>query len=217
MRIVSYLLILLILASCGNRDINNAMYANEDQKLPYLGQYQLVESNGKTDTIHHTVGEFKLVNQDSMEISNQDVEGKIYVADFFFTSCPTLCPKMKTQMLRVYDSTLNDPDVLILSHTIDPEYDSVAVLKGFADQLGVTSDKWHFLTGKKEDIYKLGQTSYMVTAIEDPTEPGGYIHSGAFLLVDKEGRIRGVYDGTNPVEVNDLLKDLKKLQKEHES
>lgn len=196
--------------------MHGAMYADQDQKLPYLGQYQLIDKDdGTVDTVKHTVGEFKLVNQDSLIISNEDVKGKIYVADFFFTSCPTLCPKMKTQMLRVYDSIQDDNDVLILSHTIDPEYDSVALLKDFADQLGVTSDKWHFLTGKKEEIYKLGQTSYMVTAIEDPTEPGGYIHSGAFLLVDKEGHIRGVYDGTNPVEVNDLLKDLNNLKKEN--
>lgn len=215
MRIASFLLLIIIFSCSRSGDFDNDMM-DQNKPLPYLGQPQLVDmENGKTDTIYHKIGDFKLINQDSVEVSNKDVEGKIYVADFFFTSCPTLCPKMKTQMLRVYDSIQDDPNIIILSHTIDPEYDSVAVLKAFADQLGVTSEKWHFLTGKKEDIYKLGQTSYMVTAIEDASEPGGYIHSGAFLLVDGKGHIRGVYDGTNPVEVNDLMKDLRKLQKEN--
>ena len=215
MRIINFFIAFLFFTSCSsNEDVSDE---RENMPLPYLGQYAIEEQeNGIIDTIYHQVGDFALVNQDSMEISKKDVEGKIYVADFFFTSCPTLCPKMKTQMLRVYDSIQDDKDVLILSHTIDPEYDSVAVLKEFAEQLGAKSDKWHFLTGNKDEIYKLGQTSYMVTAKEEPNEPGGYIHSGAFLLVDKDGHIRGVYDGTDPVEVNDLLKDLKILQQEYE-
>lgn len=216
MRIISLLLLALLSSACGNTSDDKKYEGNSrGEELPYLGQYKLVENNeGSNDTLYHKVGDFKLVNQDSVEISNEDVEGKIYVADFFFTSCPTICPKMKAQMLRVYDSIQDEPDVLILSHTIDPEYDTVALLKKFSEQLGVTDDKWHFLTGNKDDIYKLGQRSYMVTAIEDPAEPGGFIHSGAFLLVDRQGHIRGVYDGTDPVEVNDLIKDIKRLKRE---
>ena len=213
MRIVSILL--LILFGCGSASNERGYNDNINQKLPYLGQYELVDNEeGGTDTIHHKVGDFRLLNQDSMVITNKDVEGKIYVADFFFTSCPTICPVMKTQMLRVYDSVRNDPGILLLSHTIDPEYDTVAVLKEFSRQLGVSSDKWHFLTGDKDEIFKLGQTSYMVTASEDPAEPGGFIHSGAFLLVDRQGHIRGVYDGTDELEVNDLIWDIKRLKGE---
>ena len=138
------------------------------------------------------------------------------MADFFFTSCPTICPVMKAQMLRVYDSIQNKPDVLILSHTIDPKHDTVAVLKEFADRLGVESSKWHFVTGEKDDIYKIGQTSYMVSASEDPAEPGGYIHSGAFILVDKERRVRGLYDGTKPDQVDRLINDIDVLLQEYE-
>jgi len=183
----------------------------EEKALPYLGRHDYQEN----DTIYHTIGDFKFVDQDSNWVSQNTFEGNIYVADFFFTSCPTICPIMKTQMLRVYDSTQNMEDVKLLSHTIDPEHDTVAVLKEFADRLGVESEKWHFVTGQKEDIYEIGQTNYMVSAVEDPTEPGGFIHSGAFVLIDKEKRVRGVYDGTKEDQVNRLIKDISVLRKEY--
>jgi protein SCO1/2 len=121
---------------------------------------------------------------------------------------------MKSQMLRVYEATREMPDVLILSHTIDPEYDTVALLRDFAARLGVQSQRWHFVTGVKDSIYKIAQTSYFATALEDKTEPDGFIHSGAFLLIDRQGRIRGKYDGTKEVEVNRLIIDIKKLRRE---
>ena len=121
---------------------------------------------------------------------------------------------MKAQMHRVYKEIEDDPEVLIVSHTIDPEYDTVGLLKDFAERLGVESDKWHFLTGNKDSIYYLAQTSYFVTAMEAEAEPDGFIHSGAFLLIDKRGRIRGKYDGTNESEVGQLLKDIETLKKE---
>lgn len=182
----------------------------KEQRLPIFGEKDVVGS----DTIYHTIGNFSFVNQDSSIITNETVEGKIYVADFFFTSCRTICPIMKTQMLRVYETFKNDPEVLIISHTIDPEYDTVALLHDYADRLGAESDKWHFLTGNKDSIYYLAQTSYFVTAMEDQSEPDGFIHSGAFLLIDKKGRIRGKYDGTREEEVNRLLGDIEKLRKE---
>jgi protein SCO1/2 len=137
------------------------------------------------------------------------------VADFFFTSCRTICPKMKTQMLRVYDSIQSMPDVLILSHTIDPEHDTVALLHDFAERLGVSSAKWHFVTGEQDKIFQIAQTSYFATAMADATEPDGFIHSGAFLLIDKERRIRGKYDGTLEEDVNRLIVDIKRLHKEY--
>lgn len=168
-----------------------------------------------TDTIYHTIANFKFVDQDSATVTNETFKGKIYVADFFFTTCRTICPIMKTQMKRVYDSIQNDPDVLILSHTIDPEYDTVALLKDFAARLEVKSSKWHFVTGEKDAIYEIAQTSYFATAMEDKTEADGFIHSGAFLLIDKDKRIRGKYDGTKPDDVNRLLVDIRKLEQEY--
>lgn len=178
--------------------------------LPIFGN-RVIE-NG--DTVYHTIAPFSFVDQDSMVITKSTVLGKIYVADFFFTSCRTICPIMKTQMMRVYDATKEMDDVLLLSHTIDPEYDTVALLHDFAERLGVESSKWHFVTGQKDSIYKIAQTSYFSTALEDKTEPDGFIHSGAFLLIDKLGRIRSKYDGTKEIEVNKLIADIKKLRHE---
>jgi protein SCO1/2 len=189
-----------------------------NDKLPIMGRQKIVQKEvaGKMvfDTLDHTVAKFSFVNQDSVWITNTSFKNKIYVADFFFTSCPTICPKMKKQMLRVYDKYENIDQLMILSHTIDPTHDNVAVLKDFSDALGVSSDKWHFVTGDEDTIYELGEKSYMVTTGEDATAAGGYIHSGAFLLVDNLGRIRGVYDGTEEDQVTMLLNDIDLLLKE---
>jgi protein SCO1/2 len=176
--------------------------------LPIYGERKVVG----TDTVYHTIAPFSFVNQDSAEVTRETFRGKIYVADFFFTSCRTICPLMKTQMLRVYEATAAMPDVLILSHTIDPLHDDVAKLHDFADRLGATSDRWHFVTGQKDSIYQIAQTSYFATAMEDKTEPDGFIHSGAFLLIDPQGRIRGKYDGTTEQDVNRLIGDIKRLR-----
>lgn len=184
--------------------------SDTDRRLPILG----TRSFNGTDSVYHTIAPFRFVDQDSATITNSNFTGKIYVTDFFFTSCRTICPIMKLQMLRVYEATADMPDVLILSHTIDPEWDTVALLHDFAQRLGVESRRWHFVTGVKDSIYKIAQTSYYATAMEDRTEPDGFIHSGAFLLIDRKGRIRGKYDGTNEADVNRLVSDIKKLRRE---
>jgi protein SCO1/2 len=192
----------LLFASCAEK---------KEAALPVFGEKEVQGG----DTIYHTIADFKFVDQDSAFVTNETFKDKIYVADFFFTSCRTICPIMKTQMLRVYDSIQNDPDVLLLSHSIDPEYDTVGLLHDYAERLGVKSDKWHFVTGSKEDIYKIAQTSYFATAMEDKAEPDGFIHSGAFLLIDKDKRIRGKYDGTKEEDVNRLLAEIQRLKKEY--
>jgi protein SCO1/2 len=191
-----------------------------EEKLPVLGRksVQEVMLNGtKTyDTTFHTIADFAFINQDSVEVSNETFKDKIYVADFFFTTCPTICPIMKTQMLRVYERYKDNDQVMFLSHTIDPDYDTVALLHDFAERLGVSTSRWHFVTGDKEAIYDIGQNSYMVTAMEDEDEPGGYLHSGAFILVDKDRKIRGLYDGTNEDQVNRLINDIPRLLQEYD-
>ena len=193
-----------------------ALACNEAKKEEGLKIYGRTEITDDGDTIYHKIADYKFVDQDSNFVTPETFKHKIYIADFFFTSCPTICPKMKTQLLRVYEKYQNNPEVGILSHSIDPTHDTVAVLHEFAERLGVSSDKWHFITGDKEDIFKIGQTSYMVSANEDPNEPGGYIHSGAFILVDKERRVRGLYDGTLPEAVDKLMNDIDILLKEYE-
>ncbi|MFO7822363.1 MAG: SCO family protein [Cyclobacterium sp.] len=189
------------------------------EKLPILGNRHVEETtvNGelKADTVYHKIADFQFVNQEGDTVTHRDVAGKIYVADFFFTSCPTICPVMKKEMLRVYEEFKDQPNFKILSHTIDPEYDTVALLKDYAARLGIeNADTWNFLTGDQEKIFEIGQTSYLTTAMSDKNEPGGFLHSGAFLLIDTQGRIRGVYDGTKATQVNQLIKDIPKLLNE---
>ncbi|AFL82677.1 uncharacterized protein SCO1/SenC/PrrC [Belliella baltica DSM 15883] len=187
-----------------------------EKELPILGNWHVdqVEKEGKTvqDTVYHKISDFSFINQEGKEISNLSTAGKVYVADFFFTTCPTICPIMKTQMLRVYEKFQNESKFLILSHTLDPEHDTQELLKDYAAKIGVENDQtWHFLTGDQEKIFEIGQTSYLTTAMEDKLEPGGILHSGAFVLVDQQGRIRGVYDGTKEVQVDRLINDIPKL------
>ncbi|MGB3588238.1 MAG: SCO family protein [Tunicatimonas sp.] len=168
------------------------------------------------DTVYHQIANFAFVNQDSSKITPATFEDKIYVADFFFTSCPTICPIMKKEMLRVYEEFKDNEQVAILSHTIDPEYDTVGLLHDYAQRLGVDSDTWHFVTGNKDEIFDIGLKSYMVTAMEDEEAPGGRIHSGAFILVDKQRRIRGTYDGTVTEQVDVLINDIRRLLQKEE-
>ena len=183
----------------------------KNQELPILGRHEFVDTPTGTDTIYHTVSSFRFLNQDSVLIANVDFTDKIYVADFFFTSCPSICPLTTAQMLRLYDEFKDDDRVLLVSHTIDPEYDDIKVLSDYANRLDVTSEKWHFLTGNKEEIYQMAQTSYYVGVREEERAPGGFEHSGAFVLVDQQGRIRGMYDGTVPEKVDQLMKDMNLL------
>lgn len=183
---------------------------NSSRKLPIMGERDFV--NG--DSVYHTIPDFSFVNQDSSIITNKTYEGKIYVADFFFTTCPTICPVMKKQMLRVYEKYKENPKVGILSHTIDPRHDSVKVLKEYATQLGISGKMWNFVTGEKAKIYEIGEKSYYVTAGEDSTAAGGIIHSGAFILVDTKRRVRGIYDGTKETDVTKLIKDMEVLLNE---
>lgn len=158
---------------------------------------------------------FTLVDQDSNSITKATFEGKLFVTDFFFTSCPSICPIMASQMLRVYEQFEGEEDLLFLSHSIDPKRDSVDVLKAYADKLGVSSDRWHFVTGSKDRIYSLAE-EYMVTAFPDESVPGGYEHSGYFILVDKEFQVRGFYDGTVAEEVDELMGDIEWLLENEE-
>ncbi|SMD32107.1 protein SCO1/2 [Reichenbachiella faecimaris] len=205
-----FLFITLLITSCDQPYGKN--------ELPIMGRKKIVERevDGKVvmDTLDHRIADFAFYDQDSSLITNETFKNQIYISDFFFTSCPTICPKMKKQMLRVYTKFEENSNVSLLSHTIDPRHDNVEVLHDYAEALGVKSSKWHFVTGDEDTIYKLGEKSYMVTAGEEVDAPGGYIHSGAFLLIDDQRRIRGVYDGTMEEQVDILLSDVDLLLKE---
>lgn len=198
---------------------NACKFNSSDKKtLPIYGNRQPVTKvvNGQTvtDTVYQTIPPFKFVNQYGDSISDKNLDGKIYVADFFFTSCPSICPIMQRNMLNVYNAFKDANDVKILSYTIDPKYDSVKVLKKYADKLGVTGNMWWFLQGKKEATYQLAEKSYLVAVSQDSTVAGGYVHQGYFVLIDKQKRVRGSYDGTVPQQVSQLIEDIKTLKAE---
>lgn len=203
---------LLVLASACKFDGPSA------GKLPIYGNRTPVTKtvNGQTvtDTIYQTIPDFKTVNQYGDSISSKNLNGNIYVADFFFTTCPSICPVMHRNMLNVYQAYKNDKDVKIISYSIDPKHDSVKVLKKYADKLDITGNTWWLLQGKKEEIYKLSE-SYLVRKPEEDAKQL-FIHDGYFILVDKQKRIRGTYDGTVPEQVNHLIADIKTLKAEPE-
>jgi protein SCO1/2 len=200
MKSLSVLLVFCFIFSCSPKS----------EKLPLLGNPTII----KNDTIYPIIADFSFINQDSLIITNATFKDKIYVAEFMFLSCPTICPKMHVELSKVNAYFINNPNVLFLSHTIDPERDSVERLKEYSDNNKINSKKWFFVTGVKDSIYNIATKSYYATAYKDEKEPGGYVHSGGFLLVDKNKHIRGVYDGTNPKETNRLIRDIKILLKE---
>lgn len=187
--------------------------------LPVLGEPTIAarQQDGKTvsDTIYPAVPPFSFTDQDSLPVNEKSFAGKIYVADFIFLSCPNICPKMTTEMTKVYRSFKTDDRVYFLSHTIDPEDDSIPRLKAYAASLEVSSPKWRFVTGSQDTIYHLAEKGYFSTAYKDSTAPGGFVHSGGLLLVDKQRHIRGVYNGTEPKETDRLINDINILLKEN--
>lgn len=179
------------------------------EKLPYLGNHIKEIENGQSVVKEYfTIPYFELINQDSIVITNNTFKDKIYVADFIFLSCPTICPIMNKELKRVYEVFKDNEDISFISHTIDPDNDSISVLKMYSEHLGVNSNKWHFLYGEKQIIYDLAESGYFSKAYKDSEAPGGYVHSGGFILVDKNRHIRGVYDGTSKQDVDRLIKEI---------
>lgn len=175
----------------------------EQERLPILGE-KLIEG---TDTIFHTIPDFTFTNQEGQEVTPTTFENKIYVVDFFFVSCPTICPVVKAQMLRVLEAYKDEDRLVFLSHTIDPKRDNVDRLKKYADNLGVSIPKWHFVTGEKEKLHGIA-SSYFSIAYEDESAPGGFDHSGRLILIDQNKHIRSYCDGTDPESVNQFIKDI---------
>jgi protein SCO1/2 len=186
--------------------------SNQNTVLPILGIPE-IQQNG--DTIYHTIPAFKFVDQDSNIVTKETFKGKVYVADFFFTSCPSICPVMTRQMKRIYDRFENENRLMFISHSIDTRHDSVPVLKAYADRLNIDDAKWKFITGDKTEIYAIAN-DYFNVAYEDEDAPGGYDHSGKLILVDPNGHIRSFCEGTDPEAVDQFMKDIDNLLDEVE-
>lgn len=173
---------------------------------------------GKTtkDTVYHTIRDFSLISQTGDTITQKDLFDKIYVADFFFTTCQGICKDMATQMHRIQDKFKGYNGFAILSHTVNPKNDTLAVIRSYAERVNADPATWLICTGERDEIYSLGIESYKLPAQEDAMAPGGFLHSEYFVLVDKDKRIRGFYDGTKTHEVNKLIEDIKVLMAEYQ-
>ena len=205
-KLLYFAIISIVLQSCSNQS---------DSKLPILGNREPVEKivDGKTvvDTIYQTIQPFSYFNQDSILVTEKDFDGKIYVADFFFTSCNTICPIMHRNMLDVYKKFKDNPKVKLLSHSIDIKYDLPSRLKIYATKLGIEGNQWDFVHGSRDSIFNIAAKNYLVSAFEDSTDPQGLVHQGWFILVDTKKQLRGAYDGTKADQVKLLMEDMDKL------
>ena len=179
---------------------------------PSMVNPELVDSTLVYVKKYHSIADFKLINQNGDTISQADYADKIYIADFFFTSCPTICPVMTANMADIQQIIKGDDEVMLLSHSVTPEIDSVPQLKRYALEKGVIDAKWNLVTGDKKQIYELARKSYLAVLTDGDGGPYDMIHTENFILVDKERRIRGFYDGTSSEEVAQLLEDLKVLK-----
>ena len=178
--------------------------------------FKLVDSSLQHIKKFHKISNFNLVNQNGNNISQEFYHNKIYVADFFFTTCPSICPIMTNNMLKVQEKIKNDPNILIVSFSVDPKTDSVAQLKRYAKEKGVDDLKWNLLTGDKRQIYDLARKSFFVAEIDKDSDSNDIIHTENFVLVDPDKRIRGFYDGTNLDEIKNLISDLSLLKGEYQ-
>jgi len=201
---IKYLLGGLLLCLCACK--------SEQTELPIYGQTEIID----TDTILHEIPAFQFTNQDSVPITNATLADHIYVSDFFFTSCPSICPKVKKQMLRIYDKFEASELLKLVSHTMDPKRDTPEALRIYASNLEVDTDKWMFLTGDKDELFEIAD-DYFIAVIEDESVPGGFDHSGKLILVDKDRHIRAFCEGTDPDDVTAFMKDIEWLIQSYEN
>lgn len=195
---------ILFIAGCGK------------ESLPYLGPKFPVDATGK-DSIIHTIGDFSFTNQDGKTITRADYNGKIWVADVFFTSCPGICPKLTDGFTKIQEAFKDNPDFMLLSITVDPEADSVQVLADYASQHGAINGKWNMVTGNKKALYEFANKQFFFKAFEGEDGELGFVHDQDYRLIDKEGRLRGQwhYDGTNPAMVDKIIEDINILNSEY--
>ncbi|MFK7932544.1 MAG: SCO family protein [Saprospiraceae bacterium] len=188
------------------------------ERLPYYHEASFTPqwlTPAEIPDTFHRVSPFRLVNQMGDTITEKTFADKIYVTDFFFTSCPGICPKMMNNMHAIQDEFIHDKEVLLLSHSVTPRYDSVAVLKAYAESNAIDESKWHLVTGEQLDIYKLGRKDYFVEeSLGEEKEIDEFLHTENFVLIDKNRHIRGIYNGLNMTSVNQLIADIKTLKKE---
>ena len=196
-RILPFLVLVSLILAC----------SQDKGPLPYIGFHEY-EGN---DTLYHQIPDFEFINQDGEAINNESFQDLIYIADFFFVNCPSICPKVTQQMLRIHDRYKNDPRLELVSYTLDPKRDTILSLASYADKIGVKSEKWHFLRSAEQDVVMEIADEYYVPAFVDPQAPGGFDHSGKLMLIDKNRHIRGFAEGTDPESVTKFFGTIDQL------
>lgn len=214
---IKYINLFLLLVATGVFVYAFFVYDNDKpiRYLPIYGEKTYESKNGKTDTTFHTIRDFSFINQDSQTVTQKDFDGSVYVTDFFFTTCHTICPVMSTQMERVAEKFMGNMEVKFLSHTVDPEIDTVGQLKRYSIKHNADPKQWMFVTGDKKDLYGIARQSYLLDAEQGDGGPDDFIHTQNFALIDKDKRIRGFYDGVDSTEMNQLMKDIELLLAEY--
>ena len=207
-------MVILSFIGCGTSDRDTSSRVD---KLPYYNEATFtpiwLEENSSEIEYLHQIGSFKFINQEGDTITEQTFAGKIYVTDFFFTICPGICPKMTANMRVLQEAFLEDEDVLLLSHSVTPQIDSVPTLKRYAENKGIISGKWHLVTGNRDAIYKMGRMEYFVEEnLGQAKSPDEFLHTENFVLIDQDRHIRGIYNGLNKSSVNQLIADIKTLK-----
>ena len=180
---------------------------------PSMVNFEMVDSTLQYQSKYHKIADFSMTNQNGKTITQDDYADKIYVADFFFTTCQTICPIMTDHMVQIQKATAKDDDVMLLSYSVTPQIDDVAQLKKYAIEKGVNDNKWNLVTGDKKAIYELARKSYLAVKEDGNGDQYDMIHTENFMLIDKKRQIRGYYDGTQPDDIERLLEDIKVLKK----
>jgi protein SCO1/2 len=209
---IVFLIISIIIVSIIYNKLN--VYQPLPIYQPAMVTNELVDSTIQHKRKYHKIADFSLINQNGKTITQNDYKDKIYVADFFFTTCQTICPIMTTNMADIQNEILNDDDVMLLSHSVTPKIDSVQQLKRYAIEKGVNDAKWNLVTGDKKQIYELARKSYLAVKTDGNGDEYDMIHTENFMLIDKKRQIRGFYDGTNKEDISRLLDDIKILKNE---
>lgn len=181
---------------------------------PSMVNFEMVDSTVQHQSKYHTIADFSLINQNGDTITQDDYKDKIYVADFFFTTCQTICPIMTDHMVQIQEKIMNDDEIMLLSHSVTPEIDSVAQLKRYAIEKGVKDAKWNLVTGDKKQIYELARKSYLAVKTDGNGDAYDMIHTENFMLIDKKRQIRGFYDGTKAEDIEQLLADIAILERD---
>jgi len=207
--------ILTIYSSCKNDQTTNMAKAESQKEITHLPYFNSTDFTPQWEKGTHKIPDFSFTNQNGKTITNKNYEGKIYIADFFFTTCPGICPKLEKNMSLLQDAYINDDEIMLLSHTVMPWIDTIEKLKAYEQTNNINSEKWNLVTGERDAIYEIARNGYFADEdFKKTQDESDFVHTENFILIDKEGYIRGVYNGTIEIDVKRLMRHIEILKKQ---